>query len=467
MTEGYDNIFHMTTLTGEKESHLIESEEELYTFFHQFAKPASERRVGIECEFFGVERETGKGIPYLGPRGIEAILCRLAATFRYEPVLEEGHVIALKREDIWITLEPGGQVELSAPPVRTIFEIEKQLETFRRELRQIESYFPGIAWLSVGFHPFSPLAELAWVPKRRYAIMGSYLKSRGALAHEMMKRTATNQVNLDFPDEATALSQFRAIFGITSIVSALFAHSGFAEGEPNGFQTRRVHIWGHTDPDRCGLLVEFTKEGKSFRDYVEYLLEMPMIFIVREDQWIPMEGVSFRKFVKKGKNSCRATVSDFELHVSTAFPEARFKHYIEIRGVDAQRFPLIPAVAAFWKGILYENEIREKVWSLVKDFSPKERLKLHESVPKDGLKAKLGKVPILELARELYRLSCEGLTRQASKGERSECVYLERMNEEILKPGRTPAETLLEKWMGEWGQNKELLIRYLELNPQQ
>ena len=376
-------------------------------------------------------------------------------------------MIALRRSDTWVTLEPGGQVELSAPPVRTVFEIEKQLETFARELKEIKGYFPDITWLSVGFHPFSSLEELPWVPKRRYDLMAAYLKSRGPLAHEMMKRTATNQINLDFPDEATALSQLGVIFGITSIVSALFAHSGFSEGKPNGFLTRRVHIWDHTDPDRCGLLVEFAKEGKSFRDYVEYLLEMPMIFIVREDRWIPMGGISFRKFLKKGKDSQRATLSDFELHLSTAFPEARFKRYLEIRGVDAQRFPLIPSVAAFWKGILYEDEIRKKTWSLVRDFTSKERLKLHESVPKEGFNAKLGKAPILELARELYRLSCEGLTRQASKGERSECVYLERMNEEILKPGRTPAEQLLEKWKGEWGQKKEGLIRYLEIESSQ
>lgn len=453
----------MTTLAGEQESRLIESEEELFSFFHQFAKPTSQRRVGIECEFFGVERATGKGLPYIGPRGIEAILCRLAATFHYEPILEEGHVIALRRSDTWITLEPGGQVELSASPVRTVFEIEKQLETFRQELSQIEDYFPGIAWLSVGLHPFSALEELPWVPKRRYDLMREYFKSREPLAHEMMKITATNQVNLDFPDEATALSQLGLIFGITSIVSALFAHSGFSEGKPDDFLDRRIHIWNHTDRDRCGLLWEFMERGRSFRDYVEYLLELPMIFIVREERWIPMEGITFRQFLKKGKGSYRATVGDFELHLSLAFPEARFKHYLEIRGADAQRFPLIPSVAALWKGILYENEIREKTWNLMVDFSPQERLKLHESVPKEGLKARLGRVPILELARELCRLSSQGLSRQALKDEPSECIYLERINEEILKPGRTPAETLLQKWEGEFGQNPERLIQYLEI----
>jgi glutamate--cysteine ligase len=453
----------MTTLAGEEKSGAIRSEEELYTFFQRFAKPARERRVGIECEFFGIEGETGKALPYIGPRGIEAILCRLAAIFHYEPVLEQGHVIALRRGSTWITLEPGGQVELSAEPVKTVFEIEKQVATFVAELREVKNYFPGITWLSVGVHPFSPLDEIAWVPKRRYNLMREYLGSRGALSHAMMKMTCTNQVNLDFPDERTALSQFQVIFSVTSIVSALFANSCFSEGKPNGFLARRVQIWNETDPDRCGLLLPFTEEGRSFRDYAEYLLALPMIFIVREEKWIPMEGVSFRKFLHEGKEGERATWSDFELHLSMAFPEARFKHWLEIRGVDAQRLSLIPAVAAFWKGILYDEPTREKAWHLVKQFTPEERLKLHRAVPKEGLRARLGEIPIFEVAQELYRLSCEGLGRQAGKGETSECVFLERINEEILKPRRTPAETLLEKWRGEFRQDSQRLLRYLEV----
>ncbi len=453
----------MTTLAGEEKSRTISSEEELYSFFPQFAKPVRERLIGIECEFFGIEEETGKALPYLGPHGIEAILCRLAAAFHYEPILEQGHVIALKRGGTWVTLEPGGQVELSAGPVKNVFEIEKQVESFAVELREMKKYFPGIAWLSVGIQPVSRLDEISWVPKRRYDLMSTYLKSRGSLAHDMMKRTCTNQINLDFPDEPTALAQFQVIFGITSIVSAIFSHSAFSEGKPNGFLARRVQIWNETDPDRCGLLLQFVGEGKSFRDYVEYLLEMPMIFIVREEKWISMGGISFRKFLREGKGEHRATWSDFELHLSMAFPEARFKRYLEIRGVDAQRLPLIPAVAAFWKGILYDEKTREKAWALVREFTPEERLKLHRAVPREGLKARLGKTAIFELAQELFRLSCEGLGRQTGRGEQSECVFLERMNEEILKPRRTPAETLLEKWRNEFSQDPRRLIQYLEI----
>ena len=452
----------MSTLTGEQESRILQSEAELYSFFQPFAKPVAQQRIGIECEFFGVDRETGRALPYLGPHGIEAILCRLAATFHYEPILETGHVIALKRGENWVTLEPGGQVELSACPVRTVFEIEKQVEGFALELREMKRYFPGVAWLSVGIHPVSRLEEIAWVPKRRYALMSEYFKSRGPLAHDMMKRTCTNQINLDYTDERSALERLRVTFGITSIVSALFSNSSFSEGKPNGFLTRRVEIWNQTDPDRCGLLLQFLEEGKTLRDYVEYLLEMPMIFILRGDEWIPMKGISFRKFVREGSGGYRATRADFELHLSAAFPEARLKRCIEIRGVDAQRLPLIPGVAAFWKGILYDETAQKDAWNLVRGFSAEDQLKLHRAVPKEGLAARLGQVAVLELAGELLRFAREGLDRQASKEEKSESVFLQKVEEEILKPGRAPAETLLEKWNGEFNQNLERLIHYLE-----
>lgn len=453
----------MSTLTGEQESRLLESEKELYSFFQPFAKPTSQRRIGIECEFFGIEQETGKALPYLGPRGIEAILSRLAAAFHYEPLLEEGHIIALRRRETRITLEPGGQVELSAPPVPGLFEVEKQLDTFRRELLEIKNYFPGMTWLSVGCHPFSSVDEMAWVPKRRYELMAAYFQSKGGLAHEMMKATATNQANFDFPDEATALAQFKAVFGITSIASVLFAHSAFSQGKPNGFTTRRIHIWNETDPDRSGLLLAFLESGKTFRDYVEYLLEMPMIFIVRNEKWIPMEGISFREFLKKGKGASRATRSDFELHLSTAFPEARFKSCLEIRGMDAQPFPLIPSVAAFWKGILYDARSLEKAWELVRDFTPEDHLKFRQAVPKANFSTRLGKISIGELAEALFRIAREGLRRQAAAPAQDEGVYLDRLYEEVLKPRQTPAETLIGKWRGEFGQKSERLIRYLEI----
>lgn len=475
----------MSTLAGEQESRVLTSEEELYGYFQKFSKPASKQRVGIECEFFGVEQETGKALLYFGPRGIEAILCRLAAVFHYEPVLEEGHVIALRKGENWITLEPGGQVELSAPPVATIFEVEKQIQNFAAELHEIEKYFSGIAWLSVGLHPFSSLEDIPWVPKHRYEIMKSYLGKKGRLAHEMMKLTATNQANFDYPDEATALVQFRVIHGITSFVSAVFAHSAFSSGRPNGYLGRRLAIWNETDPDRCGVLTEFIKEGKTFRDYVKYLLGMPLMFVVRGGKWIPMEGIPFREFVREGKGEFRATLADFELHLSTAFPEARFKQYIEVRGVDAQQLPLIPAVAAFWKGILYDAEVREEAWKLVRGFRPEERLRLHQTIPKGGLKARIGSVSVCEIAQELFRLSCKGLGKQAKRGQvaddkaasrpvpfsegaaseegKNECVYLERIEEKIIAPCRSPAETLLEKWEGEFQRDPQRLIRYLEI----
>ena len=445
----------MSTLVGEQETRTIDSEEELYSFFQRFAKPARDELIGVECEFFGIEKETGKALSFSGPRGVEAILSRLAKAFHYEPVTENGRVIALRRAENWVTLEPGAQVELSASPVKTIAEVEGQIQKFAAELREMKHYFPGITWISVGLEPFSRLEEISWVPKRRYELMAEYLRKRGAAAHDMIKRTATNQVNLDYTNEETAFEELRVTLAVTSLASAMFAHSCFSEGRPNGYLTRRVQIWKETDSDRAGLLAEFLAPGRRFRDYVEYLLKMPMIFIVRDGVWIPMEGISFRRFLREGKDGFRATWADFELHLSTAFPEARFKHYLEIRGIDAQRLPLIPSVAAFWKGLLYDDEVRRKAGELMQSFSAQDILQLHNEVPRFAMKARLGGVPIIELARELYGLACRGL--------KDDCVYLARLNDEILKPGRSPAETLLAKWDGEFGRDPQKLIQYLEV----
>ncbi len=445
----------MSTLVGEQQTRTIESEEELYSFFQRFAKPSRDKLIGVECEFFGIEKETGNALSYFGPRGVEAILGRLAKAFHYEPVMENGRVIALRREENWVTLEPGAQVELSASPVKTIAEMEGQIQEFAAELREMKHYFPGITWISVGLQPFSRLEEISWVPKRRYELMADYLKKRGASAHEMMKQTATDQINLDYTNEETAFEELRVTLAVTSIASAVFAHSAFSEGRPNGYLTRRVQIWKETDPDRSGLLAEFLAPGRTFRDYVEYLLEMPMMFIVREGVWIPMEGISFRRFLREGKNGFRATWADFELHLSTAFPEARFKHYLEIRGMDAQRLPLIPSMAAFWKGLLDDDEVRRRAGELMRNFSAEDILQLHNEIPRRALAARLGGIPIIELARELYGLACRGL--------KNDCVYLARLNDEILKPGRSPAETLLAKWDGEFGRDPQKLIQYLEV----
>ncbi|MBI3316560.1 MAG: hypothetical protein HYZ85_00955 [Candidatus Omnitrophica bacterium] len=456
----------MSTFIGQTQSKFIRSEEELSDYFSRHIKSRNKLQVGLEAEFLGVHLSTGKALPYEGPFGIHAVLKYLASHFGYEPVRENGNIIALSRGDNFISLEPGGQVELSAPPVHNVFDMEHQIQAFFKELGECRKEMPDIGWLAYGIQPFSRLEEVSWVPKQRYAILAEYMKPRGMLSHHMMKLTATNQINLDYWSEDHAMMSLKVALGITSMVSAFFANSPFSEGRPNGFLTRRLEIWNHTSPDRSGLIVEFTKEGLRFRDYLEYILEMPLIFIVREEKWIAVGDRTFRQFIQKGFQGYQATLGDYELHLSTAFPEVRLKQYLEIRGMDGQSADMICAAAAFWKGILYDETALELAWKLVSFASETDRLELHRSVPREGLKATLGDRPILAIVRELVEISCASLARQGeNEASRDECTFLARIREKLAKPGKSPADILLEKWDKDLSKSPEALLDYLKAVP--
>ncbi len=449
----------MSTLRGEAHTQPLRSEEDLHHYFESFAKPRKDFLVGLEAEFLGIDHVTGKALHYEGKNGIHEVMKFLAASFGYEPLYDGKNIIALSRGKALISLEPGGQIELSAPPVLDVFDIERQIGIFLNELRTVERQMQGVRWLAYGIQPFSSLAEITWVPKTRYKIMADHLGRNGTLSHEMMKRTATNQLNVDFESEEDAMASLRTALGITSVVSALFANSSFSDGRPNGFKSYRMEIWNHTDPARTGLIMEFTRPGKTFRDYLEYILEMPMIFIVRDNRWVPVKERTFRQFIREGYGGAHATLGDFELHLSVAFPEARIKQFLEVRGVDGQSPDLIPAVAAFWKGILYDETAREEAWKLVSFASEEQRLQLHHEMPRLGLKAELGGKPIFPIAKQLVELACLGLAKQCT----SECVFLERIREKIIKPEKSPAETLIQKWEGEFAQIPSQLMNYLEI----
>lgn len=439
----------------------LHSEKDLECYFHKFVKQADRKLVGLEAEFFGVSRPAGQALPYQGKGGIQEILKKLVELYEYQPVMENGNIIGLSRKDAAVSLEPGGQVELSAPPVHDVFEIQRQVHRFLGELKQASASYPEIAWLAVGMHPFSTLDEISWVPKKRYDLMREYLGAHGTLSHHMMKRTCTNQVNVDFTGEKDAMCMMRTALSITSIVTAMFANSSFAEGKPNGYKTYRAEIWKHTDPARTGLISQFTQPGKKFSDYLEYVLDIPLIFIVRDGKFTALKNMTFRKFLREGYSGAQATLGDFELHLSVIFPEVRLKQYMEVRGVDCQSPDLIPAVAAFWKGILYDAPTREKVLALTAHATEADRIDLHNRVPKEGLKATLAGKPIFPIAAELVALSCASLGRQPSSGPSSECVFLNAIRDKIIKPGKSPGETLLDKWEGELGKSPEKLIDYL------
>lgn len=419
-------------------------------------------RVGLEAEFFGVFRRSGEALPYEGDTGIHVILKTLARNFGYSPIIEDGLIIALKKGPSFITLEPGGQIELSAPPVKTIFEVKALLDAFLADLKRVEEYFPDVAFLAFGIQPFSRVEAVGWVPKKRYRLMADYLGTRGSLAHSMMKLTATNQINFDYLSEEHAMKSLRTVLGLSPIVSALFANACFSEGRPNGYMSLRQEIWRHTDNDRTGIPECFMRSGASFKDYVEYLLRMPVMFIVRGEEWHALGGISFRDFLRSGFKGLQATLADFELHMSTAFPEARLKQYLEVRGIDGQAPHMIPAVAAFWKGILYDEATIEKAWELVSGASPEERAVLWREVPQKALGVRFLGKSLWEYAEQLVALACESLARQVTTTEsRTECYFLQQIEKEILSPRKVPAEVFLDRWNKDWKKDPREVLRAL------
>ena len=455
----------MSTFLESKHTQPIRSPEDLKRYFVSFSKPSAQRLVGIECELLAVNSETGEAMPYSGENGIETVLNTLAYEFGYEKILENEHTIALQKGHNMVTLEPGGQIELSGAPVHSVHEVKNQLDEFFFELKTVSHFLDKITFLAYGIQPFSSTQSIEWVPKERYKIMAEYLGKRGRLAHDMMKRTATNQVSFDYSSEVDAFHKMCLVMRLTSIASAMFANSSFSKGKPSGFATERIHIWQFTDPERSGLMLASLCPNASFDGYLNYLLDLPMMFIVRQKKWIRVSGFTFRKFIAKGFKDTHATLEDFELHLSTAFPEARFKQYLEIRGSDGQRQHLIPAVAAFWKGILYDEQAMQKAASLVKKWGQQDYLKLYRDIAKKGLRAKVRKTSVLDLARELVKISEQGLGNQPQFNgkEEDERIYLAPLKEEVLRRAKTQGEQLVELWQGAFRKNRKALIDYLKI----
>ncbi len=433
--------------------------EDLRRYFHAGAKPAAALRIGAEYELFGVSPATGCAVPFEGARGVRRILEKMLADPNWSPLCEGDQLICLiGRDRSNITIEPGAQIELSGAPMANLEAVAAELIHYVEQLHAATRDW-DMDFIGIGMHPVSRTEAIPFVDKCRYAIMAPYLKEKGMLSEVMMKATATVQVNLDYTDEADAMDKLRTAMGITTLVSAIFAHSPLSGGRPNGFLTRREHVWRHTDPDRCGLLPFAFKEDASFEDYLDYALGVPMMFVVRDGRWIPMEGIPFGDYLRRGHAGLRATGEDWDLHQSTLFPEVRLKQYLEMRGADAQPPHLVLAVPALWTGILYDAAARRAAWALVGDWQFEERLALHRDICREGLQARVRGKPILGLARELIRIAAAGLRAQGEK-----TAPLGPIEALVLSQGKTPAGILLEKWEG-WHQDVRRLIKYCSYSP--
>lgn len=438
----------------------VESIDDLVALLRRGEKPPERWRVGTEHEKIGLYESDWGPVPFEGERGIGALLERIAEADDWNRVFEGGNTIALEKRGATITLEPGGQVELSGAPLRTVHEACQQLRTYLALMKEISEGL-GVVWLGLGINPIHGVEKIPAMPKARYRIMRRYLPKRGALALDMMFATATVQANFDFADEADMAAKMRVATGVSPIVSAIFANSSLSEGKANGFISRRLHVWQHVDPDRCGLLPFVFEPDFGYRHYVEWALDVPMFFVVRGEEYHPANGISFRQFLRDGLGGLRATLADFDLHLTTLFPDVRLKQIIEVRGADAVPAGLTCALPALWKGLLYDAESRAEAWELVAHTSQEEREAARGDVARRGLAAAFAGRPVAELASELARISRDGLRRIGHAGYRGpdEVPFLDPVFEQ-LEGGESPGQIVLGCWEGRWAHSVDRLIEY-------
>ncbi len=434
---------------------------QLVEYLASGSKPASAWRIGTEHEKFGFNLDDLRPLPYEGPRGIRAMLEGLAQ-FGWERVEEHGHLIALLKGLCSVTLEPAGQLELSGAPLETIHQTCCEVESHLAEVRQVADRL-GVGFLGMGFQPKWKREEMPWMPKGRYAIMRAYMPKKGNLGLDMMTRTCTVQVNLDYSSEADMVKKFRVGLALQPIATALFADSPFTEGKPNGYQSFRSQVWSDTDPDRTGMLGFVFEDGFGFERYVDYLLDVPMYFSHRDGEYIDASGQSFRDFLA-GKlpalPGALPTLKDWADHMTTAFPEVRLKKFLEMRGADGGPWNRLCALPAFWTGLLYDGAALDAAWDLVKDFSIEERETLRNAVPRTALKTPFRNATVRELALEALKIAGHGLRRRARLNARGvdEAMYIEPLVE-IAQANQTPAERKLELYHGAWGGSVDPVFR--------
>ena len=425
--------------------------EDLVQWMADGAKPASEWRVGAEHEKFVFRLEDHAPVPY-EPRGIKALLDGLTR-FGWAPVLEGENVIALERNGASVSLEPGGQFELSGAPLETVHDICEETGQHLNEVKAVADEL-GLGFLGLGFTPTWRRDDVPVMPKGRYKIMRQYMPKVGGLGLDMMFRTCTVQANLDFASEADMVAKFRTSLALQPIATALFANSPFVEGKPSGLVSSRANVWTDTDPDRTGMLDFVFQDGFGFETYARYALGVPMYFAKREGQYVDLAGRSFKDFMD-GKLSelpgDRPTMKDWADHMTTIFPEVRLKKYLEMRGADSGPWSRLCALPALWMGVLYDSAALAAAWDLCKDWKIEDHERLRADVARRGLKAEIAGRTVQDVAIDLLAIAKQGLKNRnrLSGGMVDESGYLAEL-EHIAETGVTPAERLLELYNTRW-----------------
>lgn len=450
----------------------VGSKEELVSWIAAGEKPEARFRIGTEHEKFPFYRSDLAPVPYEGrggAGGIRALLEGMQQRLGWEPIVDGGNIIGLAGPDDVggaISLEPGGQFELSGAPLETVHQTAQELADHMAQVKAVAAPH-DIGFVALGASPLWTRAQTPVMPKGRYKIMANYMPKVGTMGLDMMFRTCTVQVNLDFATEADMVRKLRVSLALQPLATALFASSPFLEGKLNGFQSMRSEIWRDTDKARSGMLAFAFDEGMSYERYVDYALDVPMYFVKRGDIYHDVAGASFRDLLAGRLPQLpgeRATISDWANHLSTIFPEVRLKRFLEMRGADAGPPDMLVALPAFWVGLLYDRQSLDAAWDLVKGWSADERQALRDAVPKQGLAATIAGRSLAELARDVMALSRAGLVRRArlDASGHDESIHLAPLDA-ILASGRTVAQRLEARFTEAWGGTVEPVMRELAM----
>ncbi|WP_420862233.1 glutamate--cysteine ligase [Algirhabdus cladophorae] len=434
----------------------IEHHSQMAELLAEGCKPKEDWRIGTEHEKFGYCADTLAPLPYDGPRSIKAILEGLRDRFGWSEVLEAGNIIGLEKDGANVSLEPGGQLELSGAPLETIHETCDEVNSHLKEVQAVSDEM-GAKFIGLGAAPEWTHEQMPQMPKGRYKLMTDYMGRVGTHGTQMMYRTCTVQVNLDFSSEADMVKKMRVALALQPVATALFANSPFFEGKVNGHKSWRSRVWRGLDDARTGMLPFVFDEGFGFEAWTQYVLDVPMYFVYRNGEYINALGMSFRDFLKGELPALpgeKPTLSDWADHLTTVFPEARVKKFIEMRGADGGPWRRLCALPAFWVGLTYDQTALDAAWDLVKGWDAETREALRIAASEDGLQAQVGDLKMHDLAREAVAIAEAGLAARARPGAGGlvpdETHFLNALKDS-LDSGQTPADELLAKYHGDWG----------------
>ncbi len=445
---------------------LIENRDQLAEMLSKGCKPKDDWRIGTEHEKFGYCQDSLLPLPYEGDRSIKAVLQGLQQRFYWAPVMEGGNIIGLEKDGANVSLEPGGQLELSGAPLETIHQTCDEVNTHLEEVKSVADEI-GVRFIGLGAAPEWTHEQMPLMPKGRYKLMNAYMEKVGTHGTQMMRRTCTVQVNLDFGSEADMVQKLRVALALQPVATALFANSPFFEGKPNGHKSWRSRIWRSLDDARTGMLPWVFEEGMGFERWVDYALDVPMYFVYRDGKYVDALGMSFRDFLKGELPALpgeKPLLSDWADHLTTVFPEARIKQFIEMRGADGGPWRRLCALPAFWVGMMYDQGALDAAWDLCKGWSAEQREALRVAASVDGLQAKVDGIDMHDLAREAVAISQAGLVARGKAGAGGlvgdETHFLNALHESI-ETGQTPADELLAHYTGDWdGDMKRIYAEY-------